>query len=57
MGALTEAVYMIAKIYFMIAAFFYIYALYTNQLDLFAHVTGIIALIFLISNIKWYMFS
>ena len=51
-----ETVYVISKIYFMLAGLFYLYSLYTGDLNTFAHVTGIIALIFMISNIKWYFF-
>lgn len=53
---ISETIYFAAKIYFMIAGFFYLYALYTHNLDLFANVTGIVAVVFLISNIKWYFF-
>ena len=51
-----ETVYVISKAYFMIAGLFYLYSLYVNDLTFFAHVTGIMALIFLLSNIKWYFF-
>ncbi len=54
---ITESVYTLAKIYFSIAAFFYLYAVWTNNLELFANVTGVIAVLFLLSNIKWYFFS
>ncbi|MEK6887511.1 MAG: hypothetical protein AABX14_01045 [Candidatus Aenigmatarchaeota archaeon] len=54
---IAETIYWIAKIYFMIAGFYYLYALYTGTLDTFAHVTGIIAVLFLISNIIWYFFK
>ncbi len=54
---ISEAVYTFAKIYFSIAALFYIYAVWTNNVELFANVTGIIAILFLVSNIKWYFFS
>lgn len=51
---IAETLYWIAKIYFMIAGIYYLYALYTGNLDTFAHVTGVIAILFLISNIFWY---
>ncbi len=52
-----EALYVLGKIYFSVAGIYFIYAWYTNTLDTFAYVTGIIAIIFLISNIKWYFFK
>jgi len=51
---IEEVIYTIGKAYFMLAALFYVYALMTNNLELFAHLTGIIAILFLISNIRWY---
>ncbi len=53
---IEEVIYTISKAYFMIAAFFYLYALMTGNIDMFAHVTGIVAILFLLSSIKWYMF-
>jgi hypothetical protein len=54
---ISETVYFAAKAYFMIAGIFYLYAIYTNNFELFGHVTGIISIIFLLSNIKWYFFK
>lgn len=51
-----EAVYVICKAYFSIAGLYFIYAWYTNTLDTFGLVTGIMALLFMASNIKWYFF-
>ena len=51
---ITEAIYWFCKIYFSVAGIYFIYAWYTQTLDTFGYVTGIVAVIFLFSNIKWY---
>lgn len=53
---LGEVLYVIGKVYFSIAGLYFIYAWYTNTLETFAYITGIIAIIFMVSNIKWYFF-
>ncbi|HLC67529.1 MAG TPA: hypothetical protein VJI12_01470 [archaeon] len=57
MGIIEEVIYTIGKVYFVLAGPFYVYSYYTNSLDFFAHVTGIMAILFLLSNIKYYMFN
>ena len=54
---ITEVIYWFCKVYFSVAGLFFIYAWYTHTLDIFGYVTGIVAVIFLISNIKWYFFK
>ena len=51
---ITEAIYWFCKIYFTLAGLYFIYAWYTHTLDTFGYVTGIVSVIFLVSNIKWY---
>lgn len=53
---LGEALYVICKIYFSIAGLYFIYSWYVNDLNTFAYVTGIMAILFMITNIKWYFF-
>ena len=54
---ITEAIYWFCKIYFTVAGLFFIYSWYVKDLNTFAYVTGIVAVIFLFSNIKWYLFK
>ena len=51
-----EALYVLCKAYFTLAGLYFIFAWYTNTIDTFAWVTGIMAIIFMITNIKWYFF-
>jgi len=53
---LFNAVYWFCKLYFMFLWLWYILAVFGYYgLDTFAHVTGIISLVFLGSNLKWYL--
>lgn len=54
---ITELVYWFCKVYFSVAGIFFIYSWYVNDLQTFGYVTGIISVIFLLSNIKWYFFK
>ena len=52
---ITEAVYWACKMYFIIAApLLFIHAWFTNDYALFTNLTGIVSILFLISNIIWY---
>jgi len=52
----SQAVYWIAKIYFMVFGILYILALLGRfSMDIFTNVTGIIGVLFLLSNIYWYI--
>ena len=54
-GYISQAVYWIAKVYFMFFGILYILALLGKfSMDMFTNVTGIIAVAFLFSNIYWY---
>jgi hypothetical protein len=51
----SQAVYWIAKVYFMFFGILYILALLGRfGMDTFTNLTGIIAVAFLFSNIYWY---
>lgn len=53
---LSQAIYWIAKIYFMFFGIFYVLALLGKfSMDTFTNVTGVIAVAFLLSNIYWYV--
>ena len=51
---ITETLYWICKIYFTLAGLYFIYSWYVNDLSTFAYITGIMAILFMITNIKWY---
>ena len=52
---ITEAIYWVCKAYFIIAApLLFIHAILTHNTEFFTNVTGIMALLFLASNIIWY---
>jgi len=52
-----EALYVICKAYFTIAGLYFIYSWYVKDMDTFAWVTGFMAILFMITNIKWYFFK
>jgi len=52
---LTQAIYHGLKILFMFLGVIYLYFLFTGDLEMFAHIAGIAGLLFLVSNLKWYM--
>ncbi len=54
---ITEVIYWFGKVFFSLAGLYYLYSWYVGDLDTFAHVTGIVAVVFLVSNIKWYFFN
>jgi hypothetical protein len=52
----SQTVYWIAKIYFMVFGILYILALLGRfSMDMFTNVTGIIGVLFLLSNVYWYL--
>jgi hypothetical protein len=52
----SQTVYWIAKIYFMMFGILYILALLGRfSMDMFTNVTGIIGVLFLLSNVYWYL--
>ena len=52
---LAEILYWIAKAYFLLMPIYYLYTIFvTKDINTFVHVTGIVGIIFLISNILWY---
>ena len=52
----SQAIYWIAKIYFMMFGILYILALLGRfSMDMFTNVTGIIGVLFLLSNVYWYL--
>lgn len=55
-GYASQAVYWIAKIYFMVLGLIYIFALLGKfDMGMFTHLTGVIGVLFLLSNIYWYI--
>lgn len=54
-GSLSILVYWLAKIYFMVFGIIYIFALLGRfDMGLFTNLTGIIGILFLLSNIYYY---
>ncbi|HLD85274.1 MAG TPA: hypothetical protein VI968_01830 [archaeon] len=52
---LAEILYWLSKMYFMIMPLYYLYTIFvTKDTNTFIHVTGIIGILFLLSNIIWY---
>ena len=51
---LTEIIYWVAKLYFILSPVFYFYTLATGNTEAFIHITGIMGILFLLSNILWY---
>lgn len=55
-GIISSGIYWLAKLYFMIFGAIYVLALVGKfDMNLFIHLTGIIGLGFLLSNIYWYL--
>lgn len=55
LDVIAISIYWMSKVYFMLIGIYYIYALATNNVDKFTHITGLVGILFLLSNIKWYL--
>ena len=52
----SQAIYWTAKAYFMVLGIIYIFALLGRiDMGVFTHVTGVIGLLFLLSNVYWHI--
>ena len=53
---ISEAIYWVCKLYFMFIWLVYLYALFGPlPLETFAHLTGVISILFLGSNLNWHL--
>lgn len=52
---ISDILYNICKLYFMLLWVWFVMALLNGNVELFGYITGVISLIFLGTNIKWWL--